>query len=151
MLGVDALQALFLALDPLLAFRKFSAFSALDPASQQAADFVALEDWLNDGVPLTASVAEECLLGWYGQNSPARGAWRVGERVVDPRQWQGQALLAIPTGDRIVPPASAEALAMAMPAARVLKPRAGHIGMVVSRQAEAALWRPLADWLRQTK
>jgi poly(3-hydroxyalkanoate) synthetase len=36
-----------------------------------------------------------------------------------------------------------------MPAARVLTPRAGHIGMVVSRQAEAELWRPLADWLRR--
>jgi polyhydroxyalkanoate synthase subunit PhaC len=147
-LAVDALQALFLALDPLLAYRKFAAFSALDPESQQAADFVALEDWLNDGVPLAAPVAEECLIGWYGRNLPARGAWLVGGAAVNPGQWTGPAFLAIPTDDRIVPPASALALAHALPAARVLKPRAGHIGMVVSRQAETELWRPLADWLR---
>ncbi len=147
-LAVDALQALFFALDPLLAVRKFTAFAALDPASEQAADFVALEDWLNDGVPLTAPVAAECLFGWYGKNTPARGAWRVGEALVDPGLWPGPALLAIPAGDRIVPPASALALAAAWPAARVLKPRAGHIGMVVGRQAKAELWRPLAEWLR---
>ena len=39
----------------------------------EARDFVALEDWLNDGVPLALPVARECLGGWYGDNVPGRG------------------------------------------------------------------------------
>ena len=69
----DALQAMFAVLDPLLAARKFSAFAALPPASAAARDFVALEDWLNDAVPLTGPVARACLHDWYGTNAPARG------------------------------------------------------------------------------
>jgi polyhydroxyalkanoate synthase len=57
-------------------------------------------------------------------------------------------LVALPTGDRIVPPASAKALADALPGAKVIAPNAGHIGMMVGSQAEAGLWRPLAQWLR---
>src|SRR3546814_13388537 len=77
-LHVDLLQGLFNAFDPFLVERKFAAFGTLDPDSAKARHFVALEDWLNDGVPLAASVARECLVGWYGRNTPARGAWRIG-------------------------------------------------------------------------
>ena len=76
-LPVDVLQALFAALDPSLAARKFRHFAALDPNSGEAAHFVALEDWVNDGVPLAAQVARDCLLGWYGGDNPAQGRWKI--------------------------------------------------------------------------
>lgn len=146
-LPVDMLQLLFLNLDPGLALRKFIAFGELDQASQAAADFVALEDWLNDGVPLVARVAEECLIGWYGDNAPARGQWRIGDMVVDPAAWTKPALVVVPADDRIVPPASAVALAARLPQATVLRPPLGHIGMMVGGRAEADVWHPLRDWL----
>ncbi|MGP1397806.1 MAG: alpha/beta fold hydrolase [Inquilinaceae bacterium] len=146
-LPVDAIQALFGALDPLQAARKFIAFSALDPASERAAAFVALEDWLNDGVPLAAAVARECIAGWYGDNTPARGQWRVAGWPVDPAVLDLPSLHIIPDRDRIVPPASALALATAMAGAKTLRPTLGHIGMVVGGRAPDQVWRPLADWL----
>lgn len=146
-LPVDAIQALFGALDPLQAARKFMAFSALDPASERAAAFVALEDWLNDGVPLAAAVARECIAGWYGDNTPARGKWRVAGSPVDPTTLDLPSLHIIPDRDRIVPPASALALATAMTDAKTLRPTLGHIGMVVGGRAPDQVWRPLADWL----
>jgi polyhydroxyalkanoate synthase subunit PhaC len=48
-----------------------------------------------------------------------------------------------------VPPASAAALAAALPGATVLRPRGGHIAMIVGAAAELDLWRPLGGWLRQ--
>src|SRR3546814_11548629 len=74
---VDLLQGLFASLDPQLVVRKFLAFGRLDAASRKAEEFVALEDWLNDGVPLAAQVARECLGRWYGYNAKARGQWRL--------------------------------------------------------------------------
>ncbi len=144
---VDLVQALFGALDPLLVPRKFVNFARLDPDSPRAAAFVALEDWLNDGVPLVAGVARECLCEWYGENAPGRGAWRVGGRRVRPERVGQPALVVVPAHDRIVPPASAEALVERLPKAEAMTPALGHIGMIVGSRAEAAVWRPLARWL----
>lgn len=146
-LPVDAVQSLFATLDPFLVPRKFVAFAGIDPASDKAADFVALEDWLNDGVGLAAPVARECIEGWYGENAPARGQWRVGGMTVDPARWNKPALALIPQQDRIVPPASAHALADALPQATTLTLPLGHIGMVAARGARDLAWQPLAEWL----
>jgi polyhydroxyalkanoate synthase len=148
-LPVDALQALFAAVDPLGGVRKFLAFAGLDPDSEKAATFVALEDWLNDGVPLAGPVARECLGGWYGANTPAAGAWRVAGQVVEPAALELPTLCLIPAQDRIVPPASARALGAAIPGCRVLEPAVGHIGMVTSGRARASVWEPLDAWLSE--
>lgn len=147
-LPVDAIQALFAALDPQLVQRKFTGFAALDPASARAQTFVALEDWLNDGVPLAAPVARECLLGWYGANETAKGRWQVAGVPVDPAALGLPTLCVIPAQDRIVPPASAASLASALPDAESLTPAAGHIGMVVSARSKSRVWQALADWMQ---
>ncbi len=144
---VDLLQAMFTWAEPALVADKFRAFARLDPESREAEDFVALEDWLNDGVPLAPRVARECIVGWYGENAPAREAWLVDGAPVRPRMLALPALVVVPGRDRIVPPASAAALARAIPGAARLAPAAGHIGMVVGRAAQRALWEPLADWI----
>jgi polyhydroxyalkanoate synthase len=146
-LPIDALQTMFAALDPFLVLRKFRGFAALDPASAQAREFVALEDWLNDGVALAGPVAAECLGGWYGENLPGRGAWALDGRLVDPRALARPALVVVPAQDRIVPPASALALARAIPRAETMQPALGHIGMVASSRAPATLWPALGAWL----
>ena len=146
-LPVDVLQALFVSLDPLLGLRKFCRFAGLDPAGDRARAFVALEDWLNDGIPLAGPVARESLAGWYGENTPGEGRWRVDGVPVRADRLRLPSLHLIPSRDRIVPPASSRALAAAMPGAAVVTPPLGHIGMVAASGAEAAAWRPLADWL----
>lgn len=146
-LPVDALQLLFALLDPWGIARKYRGFARLDPESPRARLFVALEDWLNDGVPLAAPVARECLAGWYGENTPARGAWRVAGMPVEPRALRMPAFVAVPARDRIVPPESAGPLAALIAGAVVHRPAAGHIGMAAGSTAATALWQPLADWV----
>ena len=148
-LPVDVLQALFTAVDPLVALRKFTRFAKLAPDSREARHFVAVEDWLNDGVPLTLPVARECLAGWYGADLPGRGLWHVAGRPVLPARVRQPALIVVPAQDRIVPPASAAALADALPGAERLTPALGHIGMIVGREAPRQVWQPLAAWLRR--
>ncbi len=147
-LPVDLLQMLFAALDPHLARRKFARFASLRPDGEAARRFVALEDWLNDGVPLAAPVARTALFGWYGENRTARGDWRVAGMTVSPGDLEVPVLAALPRDDRIVPPASAAALADALPAAGLtrISPGAGHIGMVVGSRGRRQLWEPLRDW-----
>ena len=73
-LPVELMQSLFAGIEPLAVARKFAALRRARPGPPQAQSFVAIEDWLNDGVALGAGVAHECLRGWYGENRPARGA-----------------------------------------------------------------------------
>ena len=144
---VDVLQLLFASLDPMLALRKFTRFASLPEDGAEARDFVAVEDWLNDGVPLALPVARDCLAGWYGANAPGQGGWRIAGRPVLPGRVAAPSLVVVPAHDRIVPPRTAEAAAAALPGAERLAPSLGHIGMMVAREAPHAVWQPLARWL----
>jgi len=146
-LPVDVLQSLFAALDPFLAARKFRGLAGMSEDNPKFAGFVALEDWLNDGVALSAPVARETLVGWYGENTPARGRWSLAGRAVLPQAIDLPALCVIPSQDRIVPPASASCLADKLKKAERLAPPLGHIGMVVGSRGRGELWAPLAAWL----
>ncbi len=147
-LPTDLLQMLFACLDPFDTPAKYRAFARMDQSGTPARLFVGLEDWLNDGIPLAAPVARDCLGGWYGENAPAEGRWPVAGAPVDPTRLAPPAFIAIPHRDRIVPPQSASALAGLIPRATVHRPAAGHIGMAAGRRAETELWRPLRDWCR---
>ncbi len=144
-LPVDMVQSLFTLLDPMTAVRKFQTFAAMPPDSAKARAFVALEDWLNDGTALAAPVAREAIGQWYGQNTPARGEWRIAGRVVDPAALRLPTLALVPQSDRIVPPGSAKALAAAIPGCELKVPPVGHIGMVVSGKAEREVWGKLVN------
>jgi len=145
---VELVQSLFFMLDPFLAERKFVRFAGLDPAADEARRFVALEDWINDGVPLPLAVARECLRSWYRDNAPGRGVWRVAGLAIRPQLLRRPALVVIPGRDRIVPPGSAEPLAAAIPEAEALRPPLGHVGMMSAARAPEMLWTTIAEWLR---
>jgi len=146
-LPADILQSLFSSLDPFQVLRKFQSFAALDPESPEALRFVALEDWLNDGVALAGRVAHECLVGWYGENTPGRGQWRIGGLRVDPTRLLLPSLVVVPSADRIVPPESALSLGRSIPGASLLTPAIGHVGMMAGTQAPARVWQPLLHWI----
>ena len=145
---LSAIQFLFLMLDPFLAERKFIRFAALDPKGPTARGFVALEDWINDGVPLALGVARDCGRSWYGDNEPARGLWRVAGVPMRPQLLGRPALVVVPGRDRIVPPGAAEPIAAALGTATILRPPLGHIGMMSALRAPEMLWAEIAAWLR---
>lgn len=144
---VDMLQVFFTGIDPFLGLKKFTRFAEMPPDSAEALEFVAIEDWLNDGVPLALPTAREALSRWYGANETGQGLWRVAGTPIRPQALNLPALVVVPAQDRIVPPASAAALADALPNVTRLTPALGHIGMIVGGRAEKAVWTPLAEWV----
>ena len=146
---LDWLQAFFAFVDPLQVPRKFLGFAGLDPASERAHLFVALEDWLNDGVPLTVGVARECLIGWYGENRPGRGIWQIADEAIRPERLRLPTLVVAPGADRIVPPRTATALADRIAGAERLDPHSGHIGMVVGSGSDRTMWEPVRRWMER--
>jgi polyhydroxyalkanoate synthase len=146
-LPVDLLQAMFMSLDPWSVLQKFSNIPDVT-AREDMMNFVALEDWLNDGVPLAGPVAQECLRGWYIDNKPYRGQWRVLGETIRPRTIRVPALVVTPERDRIVPPPSAKSIMEQLPNAELLTPDIGHISLMAGRKAEKTIWPELAEWLK---
>ncbi len=148
LLPVDMIQTLFASFQPLQVPTKFASFAQLDPASDKARHFVLLEDWLNDGVPLTAPVARACFRELYGCNLSGQSRWEIGGVTVEPRALDHPAFIVAPGRDRIVPPESTLPLASLLPNATLIEPMTGHIGIIASRSAPALVWEPYLDWLK---
>jgi polyhydroxyalkanoate synthase len=136
----DLLQILFSLQDPGAIERKFRHFAGLKRESAAARNFVALEDWVNDCVPLTTKVAEETLFGWYVDNQPGSGEWRVKGRPVRPAEIDLPALVMIPTRDRIVQAEQAAPLAALLPKARRHYVDGGHVGMLIGARAVTEIY-----------
>jgi polyhydroxyalkanoate synthase len=144
-LPMEVLQTSFWRLDPARTIAKFEAFADMPPDSPAARGFVALEDWANDGPPLTYAAGRELLEDCFGADLPGTGGWRVGAYVIDPQRLACPVLNIVSTTDRIVPAASAASVGERWTL------DSGHVGMIVGRGARAMLWEPLGGWLSQLR
>jgi polyhydroxyalkanoate synthase len=141
MLPMEILQTAFWGLDPASMIAKFEKFAHVEPDSEKARGFVALEDWANDGPPLTAAAAQDLLIGFMRDNLPGAGSWNVAGAPVLLEDILCPVLNIASTQDRIVPASTAPAIGEQ----RLLS--LGHVGMIVGSRAREALWHPLAEWL----
>lgn len=146
-LPIDVLNTFFAMVDPGGVAKKYRNFAGQDKTTARARRFIAVEDWLADGVPLVAPVARETLSGWYGGNITANNQWRVAGLTIDPSRLKIPCFCAIPTQDKLVPASSAKALASRLSNVMVVEPQAGHIGMVAGTHAESLLWQPFSAWV----
>ncbi len=145
---MNIMQLFFFSLDPTLSDRKFRKFSQLDHASSKARNFVAIEDWANDGAPLSPQVTKDCLINWYQQNQPHKNHWRIGGQVIDPTRLTLPGHIITPQSDRIVPAVSAKALQEKLPRFHHTKAQGGHVTMIAGEFAQKKLWHKIALHLK---
>lgn len=146
-LPAEIIQSLFYLTDPFIFEEKFRRFLSLDEQSRAAKDFIALEHWVNDGVPMTSRVAQDCLIGWAQQNQLAAGKWQVAGKIIKPKNIRQPTFIAIPRQDHVVPEGCAMPLLQSFPDATVITPSSGHVGMIVGSRAKSECWMPLVEWL----
>jgi polyhydroxyalkanoate synthase len=147
-LSVEMIQFMLNALNPLSVIKKFRSLGKNEQNAETLNKFSAVEDWLNDCVPLAPQVAKECLFGWYRDNTPNRGNWQISGQTITPENLNIPTLVIIPQRDVIVPPSSAQALANKIASCQVLKPQLGHIGAIVGRSACKEVWEPMIHFLK---
>lgn len=143
-LPAEWIQSVFAAIN---AERTVSKFAGFDAQTGDAARlFVAVEDWLNEGIDLPAGVARTCLHEWYGENATGQGAWTVDGVAIDLSALDVPALVVASERDRLVPAESSLAMAVVLPRAEVMKPAIGHIGMMTGRTCESVVWEKVERW-----
>ena len=147
MVPVSLFQFLFTLVNPLQAALKFQKLARLDPDGPAARLFVALEDWLADGVPMPVGAAKDLLLGWHIENRTAAGRWRFLGQTVDPGRVAAPALLFCGARDSIAPPPLALPLGRVLPRAEVVDGPHRPCGDDRRQRRPPEVWRPLAAFL----
>lgn len=141
LLPMEVLQTGFWQLDPARTVGKFERLAPLEPGDPRLAEFVRLEDWANDGPPLTLAAGRELVDRLFGTDDSGAGRWAVGGRRVDPAALPCPLLDIVSTTDRIVPAASAHG------SGRRITLGLGHVGMIIGGRAKEMVWDPLDAWL----
>lgn len=138
---MEVLQGGFWSLDPRRTIAKFADFLDLAEDDPRYASFLLLEDWVNEGAPMTHAAGHDLIENFYGADSPGSGRWAVGGRIIDPAALPFPTFAISSSTDRIAPHDARP------PADEALQLDLGHVGMIVGRSARQKLWEPLSAWL----
>jgi polyhydroxyalkanoate synthase subunit PhaC len=144
------LQAAFLNLKPVqnLIEKPINLFERLDD-TDYTDDFLAVETWLNDNIPVAGQTYREFTKYLYQENLLVQGRMPVGRRMVNLRDITCPVLNLMADKDDLVPCAqslpfndlvgSQDRKAISFPA--------GHIGLAIGSRAQKELWPAVCDWL----
>lgn len=143
----EVLQSFFLQQNPQDKLKKFINFSKLKPESKTAEDFVALEDWVNDGVAMSYKVAQQCYDDWFTANKPVIDQWKVGEDTIRPGDRMEKTAVFMGMQDGMVSPESVAALFGQFANAELYRVPLGHTGLIISDKARELVWASLAKFL----
>lgn len=148
MLSAHSLQTLFASVDPLLAQKKFSRFLEFEEGSAAYNIFVAVEDWLNDGVDIPHTIAQDTIQNWYLNNNLAQKKWRINGALVDIAKIKIPVCVVASRKDRLVDFESSMAVKKEILAAHMIEPDCGHIGMIAGAKSIEDVWQPIENWLQ---
>lgn len=112
-------------------------------------NFLAMEKWLNDNIPVAGEVFREFIKYCYQENLLVENKLRINGKLVDLRKIKCSVLNLIAEHDHLVPPESSTVfndLISSKDKETIVYPT-GHIGMSVSSKSLRDLWPKVADWL----
>jgi polyhydroxyalkanoate synthase subunit PhaC len=112
-------------------------------------DFLAMEMWLNDNIPVPGEVYRKFVKDLYHQNLLTKGRFRLGNRRVDLRNITCPVLNLMARNDDLVPPSQSLPFndLVGSEDRKAIVFAAGHIGMAVGSKAQRDLWPQVCDWL----
>ena len=148
---VPVFQMLFALIDPFQAAVKFRRFARQPQEGRAARLFVALEDWLADGIPMAHGAAHDLLFGWHSENRTATGRWRFLGDVVDPARIGAPTLIFHGSKDMIAPTPLCAPLAHQIPGAELQEISAGQVGMIIGSAAKRAVIEPIVQQMRHAE
>lgn len=141
LMPMEVLQSGFWSMDPRRTIAKYAEFAEMDESDPRHDGFLLVEDWVNEGAPMTFAAGHDLIERFYRADIPGSGQWEVGGRLIDPSALAMPTLAISSSTDKIVP------FDARPPADDQIRLDLGHVGMVVGRSARRQLWEPLSAWL----
>jgi polyhydroxyalkanoate synthase len=114
-------------------------------------DFLAMETWLNDNIPVPGEVFREFIKYLYQQNRLVQNRMPVGKHTVNLRAITCPLLNLMARRDDLVPCSQSAPLNSLVGSIdrQSLELDAGHIGLAVGGKAQKELWPRAVEWLRE--
>lgn len=112
-------------------------------------NFMAMEKWLNDNIPVAGEVFREFVKYCYQENLLVENRLRIDGKLVDLKEIKCSVLNLIAEHDHLTPPKSStifNKLISSEDNETIIYP-SGHIGLSVSSRSLRDLWPRVADWL----
>jgi len=148
----ELLNAAFLSLMPLrLTLQKYAGIADIadDPAA--LANFMRMERWIHDSPDQAGRAFAQFIRWFFQENRLVRGGLAIGGQAVDLRRITCPLLNIYALQDHLVPPSASRPLA-GLTGSRdysAFEFDGGHIGIYVSRHAQARLPGTILQWLER--
>jgi polyhydroxyalkanoate synthase len=146
------LQAAFLMLNPVanLVQKPIGLFERLED-EEYIDEFLTMEAWLNDNIPVPGEVFRQFVKYLYQQNRLVKGTMPVGKHTVDLKAITCPVLNLMAQRDDLVPCSQSAGFNDLVSSIdrRTIQFPAGHIGLAVSSKAQRELWPQVCDWLAE--
>lgn len=114
-------------------------------------EFLTMETWLNDNIPVPGEIYREFVKYLYQQNQLTRGELHIAGHRVDLQNITCPVLNLMATKDDLVPCAQSEPFndLVGSRDRKTIKLAAGHIGLAVGSRAGRELWPQAVEWLAE--
>ena len=113
-------------------------------------NFLAMEQWASDSIPIAGETFREFVKSLYQQNQLVKGEMYLDGKPIRLESITCPVLMLVAEHDHLVPPGSTLALKSHVGTSDVaaLSVAAGHIGLAVSSKAHETLWPAATQWLQ---
>lgn len=146
----EYLQACFLLLKPVRSFlaKNISLFEKLED-KKYVDEFLTMETWLNDNVPVAGEVFREFVKHLYQQNLLVQNRLTFGNRTVNLKQITCPVLNLMAEHDDLVPPAQSQPFndLVGSHDRESIRHATGHIGLAMGSSAQCEMWPHVVEWL----
>jgi poly[(R)-3-hydroxyalkanoate] polymerase subunit PhaC len=146
------LQSIFLLLKPIqnLFEKPISLWERMDD-EKFVDDFLTMETWLQDNIPIPGEVFREFVKLLYQQNRLVKGEMPVGRHTVQLRNITCPVLNIMARKDDLVPCSQTLVFndLVSSTDRKTMQLDAGHIGLAVGSKAQTELWPAAVEWLGQ--
>ncbi|MCK6455766.1 MAG: class III poly(R)-hydroxyalkanoic acid synthase subunit PhaC [Phycisphaerae bacterium] len=114
-------------------------------------EFIAMEQWVNDNIPVAGETFRQFVRYGFQQNLLIKNQWPIGRKRVNLRNIACPVLNLMATADHLVPCGQSRGFndLVASKDRTSIEFPAGHIGLAVGSKAQAELWPKACDWLAQ--
>lgn len=112
-------------------------------------DYLTMEGWLNDNIPVPGEVFRQFVKYLYQQNRLAKGTMPLGKHQVNLKDITCPVLNLMASRDDLVPCSQSASFNQLISSTdkRVIELKAGHIGLAVGSRAQKELWPQACQWL----
>jgi polyhydroxyalkanoate synthase len=114
-------------------------------------EFLTMEAWINDNVPVPGEVFRDFVKNLYQQNLLIQNRMRVGRETVDLRRITCPVLNLLASQDTLVPASQSEPFTDLVGSAdkKTIALATGHIGLAMGSAAQRELWPQAVAWLAE--